>query len=70
MVNGARLPGQHRGRVFGVAPDCRVSIEDREMRHGRKSKRKRFNGYKRHLVRCLDSGLILACAITPANRPE
>lgn len=54
----------------GVAPDRRVSIEDGEMRHGRKSKSKRFNGYKRHLARCLDSGLILACAITPANRPE
>ena len=40
------------------------------MRHGRKSKSKRFNGYKRHLARDLDSDLILACAITPANRPE
>lgn len=54
----------------GVAPDRRVSIEDKDMRHGRKSKSKRFNGFKRHLARCLDSGLILACAITPANRPE
>jgi hypothetical protein len=54
----------------GVAPDRRVSIEDGEMRHGRKSKSKLFNGYKRHLARCLDSGLILACAMTPANRPE
>jgi hypothetical protein len=54
----------------GVAPDRRVSIEDKEMRHGRKSKSKRFNGFKRHLARCLDSDLILACAITPANRPE
>lgn len=54
----------------GVAPDRRVSIEDKEMRHGRKSKSKRFNGYKRHLARDLDSGLILACAMTAANRPE
>ncbi|HEY3354371.1 MAG TPA: IS1182 family transposase [Polyangia bacterium] len=54
----------------GVAPDRRVSVEDKEMRHGRKSKSKRFNGYKRHLARDLDSGLILACAMTPANRPE
>jgi hypothetical protein len=54
----------------GVAPDRRVSVEDKEMRHGRKSKSKRFNGYKRHLARDLDSGLILACALTPANRPE
>jgi Transposase DDE domain/Transposase domain (DUF772) len=54
----------------GVAPDRRVSIEDKEMRHGRKSKSKRFNGYKRHIAADLDTDLILACAITPANRPE
>ena len=54
----------------GVAEDRRVSIEDAEMRHGRKSKTKRFNGFKRHLATDLDSGLILAAAITPANRPE
>jgi hypothetical protein len=54
----------------GVAPDRRVSIEDKEMRHGRKSKSKRFNGFKRHLARDLDTGLILACAMTPANRPD
>jgi len=54
----------------GVAEDRRVSIEDSEMRHGRKSKTKRFNGYKRHLATDLDSGLILSGAITPANRPE
>jgi DDE family transposase/transposase-like protein DUF772 len=54
----------------GVAEDRRVSIEDGEMRHGRKSKSKRFNGYKRHLAADLDTDLILSCAITPANRPE
>jgi hypothetical protein len=54
----------------GVAPERRCSIEDPEMRHGRKSKHKRFNGYKRHLATELDDDLILACAVTPANRPE
>ena len=54
----------------GVAPDRRISIEDKQMRHGRKSKSKRFNGYKRHIAADLDTDLILACAITPANRPE
>jgi hypothetical protein len=61
------------GRVHirrGVAEDRRVSIEDAEMRHGRKSKTKRFNGYKQHVAVDLDSNLILACAVTPANRPE
>ena len=54
----------------GVAPDRRISIEDPEMRHGRKSKSQRIDGYKRHIATEMDSGLILACAITPANRPE
>lgn len=54
----------------GVAPDRRVSVEDKEMRHGRKSKSKRFNGYKRHIATDLDTALVLACAITAANRPE
>jgi hypothetical protein len=54
----------------GVAPERRISVEDGEMRHGRKSKSKRFNGYKRHIAADLDTDLILACAVTPANRPE
>jgi len=54
----------------GVAEDRRVSIEDPDMRHGRKSKNKRFNEYKQHIAADLDSKLILACALTPANRPE
>jgi len=40
------------------------------MRHGRKSSSKRFNGYKRHIAADLDTDLIVACAVTPANRPE
>ena len=54
----------------GVAPDRRISIEDAEMRHGRKSKSKRFDGYKEHIARDLDSPAIVACAVTPANQPE
>ena len=40
------------------------------MRHGRKSKSKLFNGYKRHVALDLDTNLILAAALLPANRPE
>ena len=40
------------------------------MRHGRKSKSKRFDGFKEHIARDLDLPIILACAVTPANRPE
>ena len=54
----------------GVAPDRRISVEDSEMRHGRKSRSKRFDGYKEHIARDLDSPAIVACAVTPANRPE
>lgn len=54
----------------GTAEDRRVSVEDKDMRHGRKSKSKRFNGYKGHIACDLDTELIIACGITPANRPE
>ena len=54
----------------GVAPDRRISVEDSEMRPGRKSKSKRFDGYKEHIARDLELPLIAACAVTPANRPE
>jgi hypothetical protein len=40
------------------------------MRHGRKSRTKLFNGFKRHIATDLDTDLIIACAVTPANRPE
>lgn len=53
-----------------VARDRRVSVEDPEMRHGRKSRSKRFNGFKEHIAADLNSDLILACAVTPANLPE
>jgi hypothetical protein len=54
----------------GVAAERRVSVEDPDMRHGRKSRSKCFSGYKRHIAMDLDTDLILACAVTPANRPE
>jgi len=54
----------------GVAKDRRISIEDPDMRHGRKSRSNLFNGYKRHVLRDLDSGLIRAVGITAANVPE
>jgi transposase len=54
----------------GVARDRRISIEDGDMRHGRKSRSVLFDGYKRHVLRDLDTGLIPAVGITPANAPE
>jgi hypothetical protein len=54
----------------GVAKDRRISVSDPDMRHGRKSRSKCFNGYKRHIARDLDRGLILAATVRPANEPE
>lgn len=54
----------------GVAEDRRISVEDPDMRHGRKSTLKLFNGYKQHVAAAIDFDLILACAVLPANRPE
>jgi Transposase DDE domain len=56
--------------VKGVAKDRRISVEDSEMRHGRKSRSVRVDGYKRHVLHDLDTGLIRAVGITPANVPE
>lgn len=53
-----------------VAKDRRCSISDPDMRHGRKSKVKKFNGFKRHLAVDLDAMLIVAVAITKGNEPE
>ena len=54
----------------GVARDRRISVEDPDMRHGRKSRSVLFDGYKRHVLRDLDTGLVVAAGITPANAPE
>lgn len=63
-------PGGGGGRRIrdGVAPDRVVSLGDAEMRHGRKSKSKTFNGYKRHIA--VANGVILATAVMPANASE
>jgi len=54
-----------------VAKDRRISIHDADMRHGRKSRSKRFDGYKRHVMNDLDiPGLIRGGLVTPANVPE
>ena len=44
--------------IKGVAKDRRISVEDGQMRHGRKSRSVRVDGYKRHVLQDLDTGLI------------
>jgi hypothetical protein len=56
--------------VKGVAKDRRISVEDEQMRHGRKSSSVLINGYKRHVLHDMDTGMIRAVGITAANTPE
>jgi hypothetical protein len=53
-----------------VAPDRRIAIEDADMRHGRKSSAKTFNGFKEHFVLDLDSHVTREGVVRPANEPE
>lgn len=63
--------GGGRRITEGVAKGRRISVSDKDMRHGRKSKSQLINGYKGHIAFDVDgSGLILGVAVTPANRPE
>jgi hypothetical protein len=62
-------PGGRRIKKH-VAPDRRISIEDEEMRHGRKSRAKTFNGFKEHLAVDLESRVIREVVVRPANEPE
>jgi len=54
----------------GVAEERRMSVEDGEMRHGGKSRSLLIAGYKRQGLRDLESGLVVAVGVTPANVPE
>ncbi len=51
----------------GVARDRVISTTDPEMRHGHKSARGRFNGYKAQIMEDPESELITNVAITPGN---
>ena len=53
-----------------VAPARRISLEDTDMRHGRKSSAKTFNGFKEHFAVDLDSKVIREVVVRPANEPE
>ena len=69
--NGTRSTDHSVDIVEGVAKDRLISLSDRDMRHGRKSKSKVFAGYKRHIGGDADiPGLVAAVHVLPANRPE
>ena len=63
--------GENTHRIIeGTAADRQVSIQDPEMRHGRKSSATTINGYKGHIAAELDHHLVLDALAEPANRKE
>lgn len=54
----------------GVPKDRRISIEDEDMRHGRKSRSQKFDGYKRHVLKDLELQMVRAVGVTRANEAE
>jgi len=64
------LEADNQGRLVvaqHVAHDRLISLTDPQARHGRKSKSRRFNGFKIHIVGDLESGLIASVAVTAGN---
>ncbi len=62
-------PSGRRLKPHG-APDRRISIEEKDMRPGRKSSAQTFNGFKEHVAVDLDSKVIREVVVRPANEPE
>ncbi len=62
-TDGARLKR-------GVSPDRVVSVHDPEMRHGRKSATRRFDGHKAAIAVDPESQLITAARVLPGNAPD
>jgi len=54
----------------GTSPDRQISVVDAEMRHGRKSKSRRFNGYKGTVAADPQSGVITAVHVMGANEHD
>jgi hypothetical protein len=54
----------------GVSPDRVVSVHDPQMRHGRKSERRRFDGHKAHVAVDPESQLIAAADVLAGNAPD
>jgi len=54
----------------GVAKDRLLSVHDPELRHGRKSASKRFDGYKAAIVVDTDEPIITAVTVLAGNAPD
>jgi hypothetical protein len=62
-------PGGRRLKQH-VTPDRRLSIEDQDRRHGRKSSAKTFHGFTEHCAVDLDRTVIREVVVRPATEPE
>jgi Transposase DDE domain len=51
----------------GTAKDRILSVHDPEMRHGRKSKQQRFDGYKIHAMAASEAPLLTAIEVSPGG---
>lgn len=72
-VTDQDIEEQSDGRVRirqGVAEERVISITDPEMRHGHKSSKGRFDGYKAEVAADPDSELITSVATLPGNAPD
>lgn len=66
-------PGDREGTwriARGVAQHRMISTVDPESRHMHKNRSTYRDGYKAHLVTEPTTGIITACALTPANAPD
>jgi transposase len=71
-VLGQDVERRERGPaiVEGTAPDRLVAVHDPEVRHGRKSASKRFDGHKAAVAVDTDAQLITAVAVLAGNAPD
>ena len=68
-VRGESGPGRPAIKE-GTAPDRLVSVHDPEMRHGRKSAAKRFDGHKGAVAVDTDEQFITAVDVLAGNAPD
>jgi hypothetical protein len=64
------VDGEHLGIRQGVAPDRVISHSDPEMRHGRKSASRRFDGFKMDVITDEDSELVLGVDVRAGNASD
>jgi hypothetical protein len=70
LLQDVERTGEGARIAEGVAPDRVVSVHDPEMRHGRKSATKRFDGHKAALAVDPESQLITAVGVLAGNAQD